>query len=136
MFGTAQGVPLLLVRAGAGLLDRLRGSGRRVRRLELATRALLLLGATYFLGSTLWTAWSHDFEEVTMTSEGRTVVLVAIDDAGREVRALVERVEPDAKRKRVRVAFRPDRIGVAEIEDAVTSLGFRVQAAHEEGEVL
>lgn len=57
VFGIARGVPLLLVGAGAGLLDRVRGSGAWVRRMEVAAGALLLLGAVYFLGSGLWTAW-------------------------------------------------------------------------------
>ncbi|MBW3553984.1 MAG: sulfite exporter TauE/SafE family protein [Gemmatimonadetes bacterium] len=57
VFGIARGVPLLVVGAGAGLLDRVRGSGRWIRPIELAAGALLLLGAVYFLGSGLWTAW-------------------------------------------------------------------------------
>lgn len=57
VFGIARGVPLLLVGAGAGLLDRVRGSGRWIRPVEVAAGALLLLGAVYFLGSGLWTAW-------------------------------------------------------------------------------
>lgn len=48
----------------------------------------------------------------------------------------VEKVEAEAKRKRLRVALRPQRVGAAEIEDAVTSIGFRVQGAHVEGQVL
>lgn len=57
VFGIARGLPLLLIGAGTGLLDRVRGSGRWVRRLELAAGVLLLLGAVYFLGNGLWTAW-------------------------------------------------------------------------------
>ncbi|MBI4410795.1 MAG: heavy metal translocating P-type ATPase [Gemmatimonadetes bacterium] len=45
----------------------------------------------------------------------------------------IEEVDANAQTKRVRVAFRPERIGVAEIEEAVTSLGFRVQRAHAPG---
>lgn len=57
VFGIARGLPLLLIGAGTGLLDRVRGSGRWVRRMELAAGVLLLLGAVYFLGNGLWTAW-------------------------------------------------------------------------------
>lgn len=57
VFGIARGLPLLLIGAGTGLLDRVRGSGRWVRRLELAAGVLLLIGAVYFLGNGLWTAW-------------------------------------------------------------------------------
>lgn len=35
----------------------------------------------------------------------------------------------------VRVAFRPERIGVGEIEEAVMSIGCRVQSARTDGEV-
>ncbi len=42
----------------------------------------------------------------------------------------VEAAEVDAKTKSVRVTFLRDRIGLTEIEGAVTSLGFRVQRAH------
>ena len=45
----------------------------------------------------------------------------------------VDEVEADAKRKRVRVDFRPGAIDAAEIEEAVASGGFRVQSAHPEG---
>ena len=57
VFGVARGVPLLLVGAGTGLIDRVRGSGRWIRKLESAAGALLLLAALYFLGNGLWTAW-------------------------------------------------------------------------------
>lgn len=57
VFGLARGIPLLLVGAGTGMLDRIHGSGRWVRRFELAAGVVLLLGAAYFLASGLWTAW-------------------------------------------------------------------------------
>ena len=41
----------------------------------------------------------------------------------------IDLVDADAREHRVRVAFRPDRIGAAAIEEAVTSLGYRVQRA-------
>jgi Cu+-exporting ATPase len=45
----------------------------------------------------------------------------------------VDAVEADAKTHKVRVAYQPERIGLHEIEEAVTSLGFRVQRAHAVG---
>ncbi len=42
----------------------------------------------------------------------------------------VDAVEADAKTHRVRVAYQPERVGLHEIEEAVISLGFRVQRAH------
>lgn len=57
VFGLARGVPLLLVGAGAGLIDRVRGGGRWIGSLERVAGALLLLAALYFLGNGLWTAW-------------------------------------------------------------------------------
>lgn len=57
VFGVARGLPLLLVAAGAGLLDRVPRSGRWLRRVEVAAGALLLLGAVYFAANGLWTAW-------------------------------------------------------------------------------
>lgn len=57
VFGLARGVPLLLVAAGTGLLDRVPGSGRWVRRVEVLAGALLLLAAVYFAANGLWTAW-------------------------------------------------------------------------------
>lgn len=57
VFGVARGVPLVLVAAGTGLLDRVPGSGRWVRGVEVAAGALLLLGSAYFLGNGLWNAW-------------------------------------------------------------------------------
>jgi heavy metal translocating P-type ATPase len=52
--------------------------------------------------------------------------------AGREG---VEKVRADAKAKRVRVGFRPEEIDVAEIEQGVSSLGFRVQGVDQVGEL-
>lgn len=46
----------------------------------------------------------------------------------------IEKVDADSKAKRVEVAFRAEDIGLAQIEEAVTSLGFRVQRAHVPGE--
>lgn len=57
VFGIARGLPLVLVAAGTGLLDRVPGSGRWVRGVEVAAGALLLLGSAYFLGNGVWTAW-------------------------------------------------------------------------------
>lgn len=57
VFGLARGVPLILVAAGTGLLDRVPGSGRWVRGVEVAAGALLVLGSIYFLGNGVWTAW-------------------------------------------------------------------------------
>lgn len=57
VFGLARGVPLLLLGTGAGLVDRVRGSGRWIRNLERVAGGLLLLAALYFLGNGLWTAW-------------------------------------------------------------------------------
>ena len=45
----------------------------------------------------------------------------------------IDEVNASAGEHTVRVAYRPDRIGVHEIEEAVTSLGFRVQAVHATG---
>lgn len=57
VFGLARGLPLLIVGAGTGLLDRVRGSGRWIRNVERIAGGLLLLAALYFLGNGLWTAW-------------------------------------------------------------------------------
>jgi copper chaperone CopZ len=46
----------------------------------------------------------------------------------------VDAVKADARAHKVRVAYQPERIGLHEIEEAVTSLGFRVQRAHAVGE--
>lgn len=46
----------------------------------------------------------------------------------------VDTVAADAKTHRVRVAYHPERVGLHEIEEAVTSLGYRVQRAHAIGE--
>jgi signal recognition particle subunit SEC65 len=46
----------------------------------------------------------------------------------------IHRVDADARSRRVRVAYRPERIGLHEIEEAVTSLGFRVQRAQAVGD--
>ena len=46
----------------------------------------------------------------------------------------VEAVEADASTHRVRVAYQPERVGLHEIEEAITSLGFRIQRAHVPGE--
>lgn len=48
-------------------------------------------------------------------------------------RAGIDQVDADAKAHRVQVFFQPERIGLAEIEEAVTSLGYRVQRAHVPG---
>ncbi|MBI4264677.1 MAG: heavy metal translocating P-type ATPase [Acidobacteria bacterium] len=45
----------------------------------------------------------------------------------------IDDVRASAGEHKVRVAYRPDRIGIHEIESAVTALGFRVQAVHETG---
>lgn len=57
VFGLARGLPLVLVGAGTGVIDRIRGTGRWVRRLETTAGVLLLLGGLYFLGNAAWTAW-------------------------------------------------------------------------------
>lgn len=46
----------------------------------------------------------------------------------------VDGVKADSRAHKVRVAYRPERIGLHEVEEAVTSLGFRVQQAHVVGE--
>jgi copper chaperone CopZ len=46
----------------------------------------------------------------------------------------VDGVKADSRAHKVRVAYRPERIGLHEIEKAVTSLGYRVQRAHVPGE--
>lgn len=46
----------------------------------------------------------------------------------------VDGVKADSQAHKVRVAYRPERIGLHEIEEAVTSLGFRVLRAHVPGE--
>jgi Cu+-exporting ATPase len=46
----------------------------------------------------------------------------------------VEGVHADARTRRVRISYRPERVGLHEIEEAVTSLGFRVQRARVVGE--
>ena len=43
-------------------------------------------------------------------------------------------VKADAQMRRVRVTYQPDRIGLHQIEEAITSLGFRVHQAHVPGE--
>lgn len=48
----------------------------------------------------------------------------------------IDGIKADAKTRRVRVAYRPEKIGLHEIEEAVTSLGFRVQRAHAVGEEI
>jgi len=45
----------------------------------------------------------------------------------------IDEVNASAREHNVRVAYRPGRIGVHDIEQAVTSLGFRVQAVHATG---
>jgi Cu+-exporting ATPase len=45
----------------------------------------------------------------------------------------IDAVDADARTHRVRVAYRPERVGLHEIEEAVTSLGFRIQRAHAVG---
>ena len=57
VFGLARGLPLLLVGAGTGLLERLRGSARWIRGMEVTGGVLLLLAGLYFLGNAVWTAW-------------------------------------------------------------------------------
>lgn len=56
VFGLARGLPLLLLGAGTGLLDRIRGTGRWVRRLETAAGALLLLAGA---GSCAFSGWEY-----------------------------------------------------------------------------
>lgn len=46
----------------------------------------------------------------------------------------IQRVEADARTRRVRVAYHSERIGLHQIEEAVTSLGFHVQHSHALGE--
>ncbi|MEX2553869.1 MAG: metal-transporting ATPase, partial [Actinomycetota bacterium] len=46
----------------------------------------------------------------------------------------VDRVKANSRTHKVRVVYRPERIGLHEIEEAVTSSGFRVQRAHVPGE--
>jgi cation transport ATPase len=46
----------------------------------------------------------------------------------------IHAVDADARTRRVRVAYRPERIGLHEIQEAITSLGFRVQRAHALGD--
>jgi Cu+-exporting ATPase len=46
----------------------------------------------------------------------------------------IHTVDADARTRRVRIAYRPERIGLHQIEEAVSSLGFRVQRAHVPGE--
>lgn len=49
VFGVARGLPLVVVGAGAGLVDRVRAVGRWVPRIERAAGVVLLLGGGYFV---------------------------------------------------------------------------------------